>query len=358
MAVSFWRGIRSSAATSRFVPCPRSLPSPPTNTPFSFSLPPRRQGEGKGGNCTVAPFSFTFQVGSCDHIAAFLYNHFGTPPTGPRLCLTPRPGPSEVVLQATEPSSNQLAGVVRFHYGGDFEDQPVHVVDAFCVRPDYRKTGLASQLLAALHVETQARGLPYSVFLKEGRPLPITQAPLYSSSYVYRRRGLKDAATSFKSSIRSLSPRQASTLVRAFCALRPDTFVLWSEANPNQTWRLWKNGYEWMAVCFQDAFQEIDKERIGCAEEDECLLQQPRFSQAQAPGRIGCLVGLFESPVLRDRSAVLEALVDASPFPWIWTDRVFVGADAESWTADGSFHWYSYGWTTQLRPGSHYLLAV
>jgi hypothetical protein len=277
---------------------------------------------------------------------------------------------TEVVLQATDVSS-QLAGMVRFHYGGEFEGQPIHVVDAFCVRPDCRKTGLASQLLAALHVETQARGMPYSVFLKEGRPLPIAQQPLYSSSYVYRhrnetQRGLKDAANPFKSSIRSLSPHEAGAVVRAFCAVRPDTFVLWSAANPNQTWRLWKSGYEWMAVCFQDAFQEIEtasgKERIGCVAEDGCLLQQPRFSQAPAPGRIGCLVGLFESPVLNNRSAILEALVDTSPFPWIWTDRVFVGSanslSANGWTADGPFHWYAYGWTTQVRPSSHYLLAV
>jgi hypothetical protein len=105
---------------------------------------------------------------------------------------------------------------------------------------------------------------------------------------------------------------------------------------------MWKNGCQWMAVCFQDAFQEIEDSSSGKKE------------------RIGCLVGLFESPVLRNRQAVFEALVDASPFPWIWTDRVFLrGCEGGGgWTADGPFHWYAYGWTTALRPGPHYLLAV
>jgi hypothetical protein len=339
--MSFWEGIGTLGSSSRFEPCTRALAQLPNPIPYSFS----------------------FQTGSCDHLATFLYTYFGTPPTGPRLCLTPRPGSTEVVLQATD-SSDQVSGCVRFHYGGEFERQSIHVVDAFCVRPDCRKTGLASQLLAALHVETQARGMPYSIFLKEGRLLPIAQAPLYSSSYVYRRRGLKDAPDSFKSSVYSLSPRQAGAVVRSFCALRPDTFVLWSETNPNQAWFLWKNGCQWMAACFQDAFQEIEESSSGKKE------------------RIGCLVGLFESPVLKNRQAVFEALVDASPFPWIWTDRVFLrGCEASStpgagsrlaphsngvgsnegaggWTADGPFHWYAYGWTTALRPGSNYILAV
>jgi hypothetical protein len=323
--MSFWQGIGAlqSKSQAHFQPCPRTL----TTTSNPIRLTP--------------PYSFSFQTGSCDHLATFLYAHFGTPPAGPRLCLTPRPGPTEVVLQATD-ASNQVAGCVRFHYGGEFSGQSIHVVDAFCVRPDCRKTGLASHLLAALHVETQARGMPYSVFLKEGRPLPIAQAPLYSSSYVYRKRGLKDAPDSFKSSVYPLSPREAGALVRSFCTVRPDTFVLWASSNPNQTWFLWKDGYEWMAACFQDAFQEIEESSSGRTE------------------RIGCLVGLFESPVLRNRQAVFEALVDASPFPWIWTDRVFLrgGEGAGGWTADGPFHWYAYGWTTALRPGPNYILAV
>jgi GNAT superfamily N-acetyltransferase len=309
---SFWSGLLPPPSVAqRFLAAQR--PSPP--------LP-------------SSPYTFTFLEPNEKEIhetEAFLGQHFAA--GNPRLVAPLRPSTTELVLLAAQDGS-ALVGCIRFKQSGFFEGQPIHLIDAFCVHPAHRKKGLATSLLSVLHTETQARGLPYSVFLKEGRPLPIAQPPLYSSTYLYCRRGdLKKIASASAPPVSLVAAH-----IRAYQTLRPDTFVYWDPKNPNQTWRLWRVGHDWLLVCVQDAFQEIDGERIGWM---TALLESPGFEEDTR------------------RADVLEGLLATTPYSWIWTDRVFVGACPSAvWKADGAFHWYSYGWTTCLRPGANYVLVV
>jgi hypothetical protein len=317
---SFWAGLVLPPSTERFTP---TLRSSPLSSLASFS----------------SSYTFHFLEQNNEHIReteGFLQEYFagGNPQLVIKLC----PSTNEHILLASVDPSSALVGCIRFKQSGFFEGQPIHLIDAFCIHPTHRKKGLATTLLSVLHTETQARGLPFSIFLKEGRPLPIAQAPLYSSTYLFCRRGdLKKKKTEPASqSVPSLA--HITAYIRAYQTLRSDTFVYWDPQNPNQTWCLWRAGHDWLLVCVQDAFQEIEGERIGWM---TALLESPGFEEDTR------------------RADVLEGLLATTPFSWIWTDRVFVGSCPSAvWRADGPFHWYSYGWTTGLRPGATYVLVV
>jgi hypothetical protein len=340
--MSFWGSTKISYAApgERFVPAPSpfSATSPPTSYTFSFAnekaVPAVQQFllQHFARQTLAAPTASTASTAST------------TPPAHPLLVAPLRPSPDERLLQATD-ASGTLAGCIRFKRSGLFEGQQLSLVDAFCVRPDHRKTGLATTLLSVLRSETQTDS-PYSLFLKEGTPLPIPQAPLYSSLYVYCRQQPFPPA-SFSSPppfrIRTPPPAVVQAYLRAYQILRPDTFVCWDPCGENQMWRLWREGHQWMLVCVQDAYQEI-----------------PTPSNQQRE-RIGWLTALFESPgfaAAPHRNAVLRTLLQTTPFPWIWTDRVFVNTDDTTWQFDGPFHWYAHGWTTCLRPGANYAIVV
>jgi GNAT superfamily N-acetyltransferase len=322
---TFWRGVESTGNSQqqRFLRVVRSLVSSPT-LPFRFSFATLQDAE---------------------HLQEFLQANFAAGSSKqPRLVVPLCPSAEELVLQAF-PAADAAdpAGCIRFKKSGFFEGNPIHLIDAFCVHPTYRKRGLATALLTTLHVETQARGMLYSLFLKEGAALPISHPPLYSSTYLYCRVG--DLCPADLHPLRVLAPSAAlvNAYIKAYQALRPETFVYWDPANPNQMWRLWREGHAWLLLCVQDAYQEIPN------------------AEGQNE-RIGWMTALLESPgFVSDsrRPVVLDSLLRTTPYPWIWTDRVLVGdSPSAAWRPDGPFHWYSYGWTTCLRPSANYVLVV
>ena len=63
------------------------------------------------------------------------------------------------------------------------------LVDYFCVHTAYRKQGLVKVMLDELVVQTAKQGRHVHMFLKEGFPL-WKLPPLYTSSYLARRRGI------------------------------------------------------------------------------------------------------------------------------------------------------------------------
>lgn len=234
---------------------------------------------------------------------------------------------SDILLISTDETG--IVGCIRYKKGGDFHNNPIHVIDCFCVHPAYRRKGLASDLLIAIHEYVMSNGLnPYNLFLKEGRPIQELR-PLYSSFYAYRRiRDLKG----FKPPVGiSLSPHKAARLLAIYREIHPDTFCIHSPENLNQHWIFWKKGLSWMLVCFQDAYQEFEGKSVGIL---SAFLQSGR-----------------------KEPEIFEQLIDRAPFDWIWTDRVFVSC-SDLWTTDGPFHWYAYQWTTNLRPFSYYCMVT
>lgn len=302
---------------------------------FAHVPPPPPLPQIASSTASSTPYTFSFaNEKDVPALQQFLLQHFSShrdPKASPQLHLPLHPSPDERLLQATD-CSGALVGCIRFKKSGNFEGHVLSLVDAFCVRPDHRKAGLATSLLSKLRSETRDR--PYSLFLKEGSPLPIPQAPLYTSLYVYCR---PHATTPAPITGTILSPSRpiVQAYIRAYQTLRPDTFVCWNPEGTNQHWRLFRDGRQWLLVCVQDAYQTIEKEQIGW------------------------MTALFESFVpLQQRAAVLQRLLQTTPFPWIWTDQVFAAPDLRGWQLDGPFHWYAHGWTTSLRPGANYAIVV
>lgn len=250
-----------------------------------------------------------------DRLQAFLTQHYAaSPPLSPR----------DIHVAAVRDGA--LRGSVRLTAAkGLFEGHAVYTIDCLCVHPEDRAQQMASRLLATLHRYGVPRGYRYHVFLKEGRPLPGLP-PLYSSTYVFRRRALKESSNPPTVIPTALAYR----LLAAYRSVRPDVFFLGSDT-PNQTWWFWKRGPAWALACVQDAYQ--------CHPEG---------------GRIGMWTAFFRS---EDATRAFNEMVDAAPFAWSWTDRVFV-EDMAGWREDGPFHWYTYQWSTSLVPGSNYGILV
>ena len=282
--MGFWDTYRTPVASRRFQIVPRS---------------------GSLGTAQTFPIAKAEDVPA---LLAFLETWFGNPPHTPAFRPVIRLSSEEEVMYLR--NKGTLQATIRYKFAGMFEGQPIYLIDCFCIHPDVRRTGIGTRLLSALHDHTGSKAM---LFLKEGRPVP-GQTPLYSSTYVFRR-----VTPTSAQQLAPVSPSMASRLVQNYRALNPDTFWLHSVTNPNQCWRLWKQGLEWGLACFQDAYQTHPE-----------------------GGRIGWMTALFCTAGF----LAVEALVDAAPYDWIWTDRVWGGSSG--WTADGPFHWYTYRWTTTL----------
>ena len=283
--MSFWDSYRGIRTEKRFQPVKRGL------------LPP----------ITIHPL--VAKPVDVPALTTFLTTYFGDE-RHPVLMPVLTPSSQELIL-FTRTADTHIQATIRYKYAGTFEGQPIYLIDCFCAKE--RKTGVASQLLTALHARTGH--VPYALFLKEGRPLH-GYSPLYTSWYMYRRRQPTEE------SYLSLHNREAYALVNMYRRVHKDMVWLAEVSNPNQHWRLWKRGSLWSLACFQDSFQEKEGERIG-----------------------------WMTAFVGNTATGLDALVDACPFPWIWADRCWI-QDSARWSLDGPFHWYAYRWTTSLVPGA------
>jgi len=250
------------------------------------------------------------------------------------MTLKPILDPSNEIILFVQEGDQPIASI-RYTYAGLFDKEPIHIIDCFCIHPSKRKTGLATKLLATLHAYTNDRGLRYSLFLKEGRPLPNHQ-PLYSSAYVFRKIwGPKGAlsAPAIRGLKAPLSPLKASALVAAYRALRPEMLWIYDIRNTNQQWFFWKSGLRFVLFCVQDAHQTF------------------------RGGRVGWITALIASePVPWDP---FESLVDGLGYDWIWMDAVWLPEETPvTWFQDGPFHWYAYQWSTNLPRQRFYGLVV
>ena len=113
-------------------------------------------------------------------VRQFIRNNFGSPPKTPILDI-----PESQLLAANDhivivrDITRQIAGCIRYHYVGTIEED-IHLVDCFCIHPDWRGKGIGNYLLHDLHHRMIDK--PYAIFLKEGSLLPVI--PFYSSMYV------------------------------------------------------------------------------------------------------------------------------------------------------------------------------
>jgi hypothetical protein len=256
---------------------------------------------------------------------AFLTQYFSSnSKTHPVLHPTLSPSFHEIILIARD-QTDLLVGCIRYKYSGDLEGHPIHCIDCFCIHPMYRGSGLASRLLLKIHEYTNRLGKRYSIFLKEGRPIPSV-SPFYSSTYVYKAVTVTDRSSQL---VKQISADLAARLVSVYQQMYPPTFWIHSVTNPNQSWYFYKQKSEFLLVCLQDSFQTFQDKRIG-----------------------------WLTACFRSGSVSIDTILrSVSGYGWIWTDRAFL-RDEEGWHTDGPFHWYGYQWMSCLRPLNCYGIVV
>lgn len=303
----FWLSSLHASATKSFEPFlikKEPLPSPGVDAVFIT-----------GHNTPVSSPILT-------EIRGYLRDYFGNPPHTPILDIPESHllGPADYFILARE--KGRLVGTIRYRYVGQLmaEDLPqIYRVDAFCIHPDWRKKGVGDYLLTELQRYVTAKERPYSMFLKEGFHLPIAHTPLYSGRYVFRRLfSLQEAPR-----VRTLSVEQAHRFLNVYHRIYPQVCIIRNK-NGFQQWRLYKKGYHIILACFQDTYQRIDKERMGW-----------------------CTAWL-ESSVVTDEireEAAIELTNTLPSFDYIWMNKRWTGNN-RIWTDDGTFHWYTYQWST------------
>jgi len=266
-------------------------------------------------------------------IREYLRNYFGNPPHTPVLDIPESQllGPTDYIFLARE-KGGRLVGTVRYRYVGELMNDSttdsvpsIHRVDAFCIHPDWRKKGVGDYLLTELQRYATANGRPYAMFLKEGYYLPIMRNPIYSGHYVFRRLSTQQASPH----VRTLSVEQSYRFLDIYHRIYPQVCIIRNK-NGVQHWRLYKKGYHMILACFQDTYQRIDKDRMGW-----------------------CTAWLESSVVteeIREEAAI--ALTNTLPsFDYVWMNKRWTGKNSLSnkngvWTDDGTFHWYTYQWST------------
>ncbi len=307
----FWQGLTSQQTTDRFMPMLRQVTTspPPPDLRFELLLPSQ-----------------------IPEATAFLTNHFSKSTNAhPVLHPTLSPSSHEIILIARD-QTDLLVGCIRYKFSGVFQQQPIHCIDCFCVHPMYRGSGLASRLLQEIHEYTNRLGKRYSIFLKEGRPVPSV-SPFYSSTYVYKAITVTVSDSDRRTqtdSVKQISPELASRLVSVYQQLYPATFWIHSVTNPNQTWYLYRTDSKCLLVCLQDSFQTFQGQRIGW------------------------LTACFRSGSVKT-DIILGSV---QTYGWIWMDKAFLNGDETGWHTDGAFHWYGYQWTSCLRPAKSYGIVV
>ena len=206
----------------------------------------------------------------------------------------------------------KLVGCIRYHYVGTIEED-IHLVDCFCVHPEWRGKGIGDYLLHELH--NRMLDKPYAIFLKEGSLLPAI--PFYSSMYVYRF--LKNKPTC---NIIEVPTKNAYRLMQIYKKSR-DFFMI-ARPTDNQYWRLYKNGIHSILACVQDTYQTLHGKRMGW------------------------ITAWIESTGITDtmRGDASYQLSEIPGFDMIWMDWNYI--NHTDWIIDGEFHWYTYQWTSGI----------
>lgn len=290
-----------------------------------------------GASPTGVSYIYATTDADFSKIKLFIENNFGTPPKTP--ILSPELSNKDIILYVMD-KLYKICGCIRYSYAGVYERIPIYIIDCFCIESKWRKKGLGSYLLSALHYETMTHNLRYSIFLKESAPVfGSSQVPFYSSTYVYKQIPLllcKTVKKAYRSNIWTLTYEQAHRIISHYKTIFPETFIL--TRNSNIEWRLYKQDQYSILVGCQDSFQKIQ----------------------ESDGSIGWITGWLESPNVTwpsviERSNIIDTILTTFSYRWFWADTSWI-QEAIDWKQDGAFHWYSYQWEPTLIPKGSYIL--
>lgn len=311
MASGFWSGYWRSGMTNktqRFISTKCQLPD--------LASPSGKQ------ICLATP---------TDLIQKFLHYNFRSGPLSPIY----KYEQVEKELFLTISDDTGIIGTVRSKPGGTFEDKSICIIDCFCVRSDWRRKGVGTFLLNQIQKECAKRNIYNAIFLKEGKPIQqIGVEPIYSSQYAFRQ--VTDSI--LPDTVKQLEPSLAYMILENYCLLRPDTFIILNKKTPNQRWFRYKKDYYWVLAVVQDSYQSF-----------------------KDGNTIGWITGWIESPNMTDeiRKEASEDITSAcgAYYNMIWMDNKWTSTSSK-FMIDGSFHWYTYQWSTCLTPSQSYCIMA
>jgi len=302
-------------------------------------------------------------------VREFIKSYFGHPPKTPILDI-----PESELLKKKDhlifvrDISDNIVGCIRYKYIGklilyplnESENQDIYYEDCFCIHPNWRKKGLADYLLTYLHNFFNNNNINFSLFLKEGRSLGfgLIPKPYYSGKYVYTEiQSLcpkKIGVLKQKRRILDITPKMAfriMDILQEFCPKKEKSLIIRNSDSENQTWKLYQEKDNILLICFQDTFQRINEE---------------------TPKKIGWITAWFESPQLspdiKEEVIALSLFSIKNKFDYIWANSIWVIQDSIKkntqqetvikWIEDGSFHYYTYQWATDLNIKKNYCITV
>jgi len=303
-------------------------------TPFSSHIVEKDEIPSPTGNTAVRIIRAIATPELITEICMYLRTYFGNPPHTPVLDIPE----SELLLKRdylflVRDKEGQIVGTIRYRYTGELlvDNTPsIYRVDAFCIRPDWRKKGVGDYLLMELQLYATANGQPYAMFLKEGPHLSIAHIPFYSSTYVYRHMVYN---IRFASHVTLISNTQAYHMLDVYHSMYPNICIIRNQ-NGNQHWRYYKQGYSTILACFQDTYQRLEGKKIAW-----------------------CTAWL-ESSVVTDEirtEAAIELTSTLPSFDYVWMNKRWVG-NHSAWKQDGGFHWYTYQWSTNCTLDGSYCI--
>jgi GNAT superfamily N-acetyltransferase len=300
------------------------IPRFSVQAPFSSHLIEKEEIPSPIGTTAIRITGATATPEVLTEICTYLRTYFGNPPHTPVLDIPE----SQLLLKRDylfyiKDKEGKIAGTIRYRYTGELfvDNRPaIYRVDAFCIRPDWRKKGVGDYLLTELQRYATANGQPYAMFLKEGPHLSITHFPLYSSTYVYR---YIKTNINVAPHVRLFSSLQAYHMLDLYHRIYPNVCIIRNQ-NGNQHWRYYKNGYSTILACFQDTYQRLEGKRMAW-----------------------CTAWLESSVVTDDirKEAAIELTSILPSFDYVWMNKRWVG-NHSAWKQDGGFHWYTYQWST------------
>lgn len=304
----------------------------------------------------LSPLDFSYRILNnnivslyeLEEIHLFLKKYFGNPPSTPTLNI-----PIECLLEEDDiiiivkNLEAELIGCIRYHFIGKFitgHFKDIYYVDCFCIHPSYRKKGIGDFLLSTLHNYANKNNISYALFLKEGRSLNIFNRPLYSGRYVYKE------ITKFKTEnihsylfSKSISKENAFSIMGSFMKFNK-YIIIRNWKGQNQHWKIYKNGLHMILACFQDTYQEMQTDNGKSR-------------------KIAWCTAWFETPTFPEnlRNEAIDSLIYLlhPTFEYVWLNSKWIGDNNDkTWKNDGPFHWYSYQWTTCIKPNKFYCLTI
>lgn len=248
------------------------------------------------------------------NVTDFLHTHFRIHPD---VVYHPSFKDDDIILTVRD--TEKLVGCIRYRCI-DIKKK-IHLVDCFCIHPEWRGKGVGDYLLHDLHHRMKEK--PYAIFLKEGASLPIPS--YYTSMYVYRH----ILPQTIVSNVSDISMSLAYQLMKIHQQFKP--FFKIARPSSNQQWRFYKNGYHSILACVQDTYQTLHEKKMGWI-----------TAWIESPG--------ITDTIREDASYKLSQVneFDMIWMDWNWTVKYPTDTSLDTWTIDGPFHWYTYQWVPEL----------